>query len=205
MTDSDLIMESDVKGNLWSIRPCHLYKGLICKSYFLVVWHLLTFTRIFNCRRISRLQINQIKISTVLRSRWLSGLFKLGTWFWGLCSFWGKGRRKSCKKYHWKRSKAKKGAVEGPFRQQRLEEEKQPTWRLEQATSRPSKQRIWKFFLRHKVQGNEGNRNIIQWKKRRNAIVPLHNHVIIHPVDPAKPHKFIYVVQVIFILDYLVV
>lgn len=25
--DSDLILESEVKGNRWSIRPCHLYKG----------------------------------------------------------------------------------------------------------------------------------------------------------------------------------
>lgn len=27
--DGDLILESEVKNNLWSIRPCHLYKGLI--------------------------------------------------------------------------------------------------------------------------------------------------------------------------------
>lgn len=25
--DSDLILESETKSNMWSIRPCHVYKG----------------------------------------------------------------------------------------------------------------------------------------------------------------------------------
>lgn len=31
--DSDLILESDTKSYLWSIRPCHVYKGEIEKSF----------------------------------------------------------------------------------------------------------------------------------------------------------------------------
>lgn len=31
--DSDLILESDTKNYLWSIRPCHVYKGEIEKVF----------------------------------------------------------------------------------------------------------------------------------------------------------------------------
>lgn len=182
-TDSDLILEGEVSSNKWSIRPCHLYKGLIaiCDVSFQGSNH---FSVFHSPRGIPRLSLHKGKISTIFRSWRFSRLLELGAWLRELHKVWGERRLEGRSKSHRERTRTTTGKDEKSLRKHRLEEARRPTEWLESRASGSHQKRLRELISRTKVQRVERNSRFSRWILQQHAQFALFDHVnVSHPKE----------------------